>query len=138
MITTTPATISTLRTIEIACGELVEQAQVWSDERFDNQYREAISILVEGFALLVGYVAGYLYSWLKLQVARTICYWLGEVTQSVLVMNDWWSAPFVVVEPIAYPEYYWQMLDVEIAVEADILNYELSYAEGAEEVLSAL
>ena len=126
-----PVALSTLGTIEIICSELLDTAQAWSDRTFDNQYRAAVLTLIEGLALLVGYVVGYAYSWLRLQCMTAVRYGLSEAVQSVPVSEGWWSAPFVVFEPTPYPAYCWQALSQ--SVNAGILAYELSFAVGAAE-----
>ena len=128
--------ISALDIAQSTCNELIDQAQDWSDKTFDNQYREAILTLVEGVVLLIGYLAGFLYSWLRLQVVKTHRYWLARTVQAVPVLNGWWSAPSVLLELVTYAERCWQAITP--TVNTDILDYELSYAFAAEAVPVAL
>lgn len=112
--------------------------QNWSDATFDDKYREAILTLIGGVTTLVGYLTGFACCWLALQLTKTARYWLTEAVQAVPVLNGWWSAPFVEIQPTQYPEICWQALaeplQGRIAPETDedILDYELSWAETAE------
>ena len=128
--------ISALDLAQSTCTELIDQVQDWSDKAFDNKYREAILTLVEGAVLLIGYLAGYLYGWLRLQVLKTHRYWLAEAVQAVPVLRGWWSAPSVLLERITYAEDCWQAITPTVS--ADILDYELSHAVDAEAVSAAL
>ena len=119
-----------IRTAETAFSHALDTWQDWSDATFDDRYRAAILTLLEGLAALVGYLIGCACCWLVLQCMKTVRYWLTEAVQAVPVLNGWWVAPFVVIEPTQYPEYCWQVI-APVTLKA-ILDDELSWAIAAE------
>ena len=100
--------------------------QAWSDATFDEQYSAALLTLVEGLATLTGYLIGFTYCWLTLQLMTSACYGLSEAIQVVPVLNSWWTAPFIQLQPTPYPDSCWQA--VAPAVAQAIFDYELSWA----------
>ena len=126
------STIS-ISTVPSAFDNALNAWQDWSDNTFDDQYREAILTLTEGLATLAGYLTGFAYCWSMLQLVKTVRYWLAEAAQAVPVLHGWWVAPFVVIEPTQYPEDCWQA--IAPATFKAIFNDELSWAVAAEERL---
>lgn len=125
-----PVAVSTWATIQIISSELLDQAQDWSDKKFDDKYREAVLTLVAGLALLTGYFVGFVYRWLLLQLMKTGRYWLAEAAQAVPVLCGWWAAPFIETQATQYPESCWQAISA--AALAAILDCELDWACAAE------
>ena len=126
-----PTTLSTLT-------DALDAWQDWSDVTFDDKYREAILTLVVGVAMLTGYLVGFGYHWLLLQLVKTVRYWLEEAVQAVPVLYGWWAAPFIETQATHYPESCWQVLAesfqgrIAPAALAAILDYELDWAWAAE------
>lgn len=125
-ITTSLAT-STLATAEIIFDELLADWQEWSDETFSGECRDAVETLMIGACRGLSHVAGFVWGWFLLQLARTVTTWQIEAVQRFLCMSGLWlrNRAFALIARTQYPEYCWGELAEHHRTECDRLADEI-------------